>query len=39
VKERETLEKLVKHEMDNVHKLAVPLVMEIGVGPNWHDLD
>jgi DNA polymerase-1 len=39
VKEREALEKLVKEEMEGVHKLAVPLVVEIGVGPNWRDLD
>jgi DNA polymerase I len=39
VKEREALEKLVKDEMENVHKLAVPLVVEIGAGPNWRDLD
>ena len=39
VKEREALEKLVKEEMEGVHKLAVPLVVEIGVGPNWRDMD
>ena len=39
VKEHEALEKLVKNEMENVHKLTVPLVVEIGVGPNWRDLD
>jgi DNA polymerase-1 len=39
VKEREALEALVKEEMEGVHKLAVPLVVEIGVGPNWRDLD
>lgn len=39
LKEREALEKLVKREMENVHKLAVPLVVEIGAGPNWRDLD
>jgi len=38
-KEREALETLVKEEMESVHKLAVPLVVEIGVGPNWRDLD
>jgi len=25
--------------MEGVHKLAVPLVVEIGVGPNWRDMD
>ncbi len=39
IKEREALEKLVKAEMEGVHQLAVPLVVEIGVGPNWRDLD
>jgi DNA polymerase-1 len=38
-KEREALGKLVREEMEGVHKLAVPLVVEIGVGPNWRDLD
>jgi DNA polymerase I len=38
-KEKEALEKLVKEEMEGVHKLAVPLVVEIGTGPNWRDLD
>jgi DNA polymerase-1 len=39
IKEREALETLVKEEMESVHELAVPLVVEIGVGPNWRDLD
>ncbi len=38
-KEREALERLVKEEMEGVHQIAVPLVVEIGVGPNWRDLD
>jgi len=38
-KERKALGTLVKEEMEGVHKLAVPLVVEIGVGPNWRDLD
>jgi len=25
--------------MEGVHKLAVPIVVEIGTGPNWRDLD
>jgi len=37
--EQKPLEKLVKEEMEGVYKLAVPLVVEIGVGPNWRDLD
>jgi DNA polymerase-1 len=38
-KERAKLEKLVKEEMEDVHKLAVPIVVEIGSGPNWRDLE
>ena len=38
-KEIDSLSKLVKEEMEGVHKLAVPLVVEIGSGPNWRDLD
>ena len=38
-KETETLKKLVKEEMEGVHKLIVPLVVELCVGPNWRDMD
>jgi DNA polymerase-1 len=38
-KERGKLENLVQEEMEGVHKLAVPIVVEIGAGPNWRDLD
>jgi len=38
-KEHAKLEKLVKQEMEGVHKLAVPIVVEVGMGPNWRDLD
>jgi len=37
--EQDELQELVKAEMEGVYKLAVPLVVEIGVGPNWRDLD
>jgi DNA polymerase-1 len=37
--EQEELEALVRKEMEEVHKLAVPLVVEICAGPNWRDLD
>lgn len=37
--EKEALEKMVKQEMEAVYKLIVPLVVEIGAGPNWRDLD
>jgi len=38
-KEKNKLEKLVREEMEGVHKLAVPLAVEVGVGPNWRDMD
>jgi DNA polymerase-1 len=38
-RESSKLQKLVKEEMEGVYKLAVPIVVEIGVGPNWRDLD
>jgi DNA polymerase I len=38
-KERAKLEKMVQEEMEGVYKLAVPLAVEIGVGPNWRDMD
>jgi DNA polymerase I len=38
-KEQKALEELVRNEMENVYKLAVPLVVEIGTGPNWRDLE
>ncbi len=30
---------LVREQMENVHSLNVPLLVEIGVGPNWRDLE
>jgi len=38
-KERAKVSRLVQEEMEGVYKLAVPLVVEIGTGPNWRDLD
>jgi DNA polymerase-1 len=38
-KETPVLTELVREEMENVYKLAVPLVVEIGVGANWRDLE
>jgi DNA polymerase-1 len=37
--EIEAMKTLVKAQMENVHPLTVPLLVEIGVGPNWRDLD
>jgi DNA polymerase I len=38
-KELDTMRTLVREHMENVHPLHVPLLVEIGVGPNWRDLD
>jgi DNA polymerase-1 len=38
-KEQKKLEALVKEEMEGVYKLLVPLVVEIGSGSNWRDMD
>ncbi len=37
-KEVETILSLVREQMEKVHALAVPLLVEIGIGPNWRDL-
>ncbi len=37
--EKEAVENLVCEEMEGVYELAVPLVVEVGAGPNWRDLD
>ena len=37
--EVETMQSLVREHMEKVHTLAVPLLVEIGVGPNWRDLE
>jgi len=37
--EVEELRSLVRKEMEEVYPLKVPLLVEIGVGPNWRDLD
>jgi DNA polymerase-1 len=37
--ESKELTKLVREEMENVHKLAVPLEVEICVGANWRDME
>jgi DNA polymerase-1 len=36
--ETEEVEKLVRAEMEGVVKLRVPLVADLGFGPNWRDL-
>jgi len=37
--EVDILRSLVREEMETVHPLIVPLLVEIGVGPNWRDLE
>jgi DNA polymerase I len=37
--EIEQMRSLVREQMEQVHPLAVPLLVEIGVGPNWRDLE
>jgi len=38
-REVDTMQTLVREQMERVHALAVPLLVEMGVGPNWRDLD
>ena len=37
--ELDIVQSLVREEMENVHPLAVPLLVEMGTGPNWRDLE
>ena len=37
--ELERLKPLVKHAMEQVHPLIVPLVVDIKIGPNWRDME
>jgi DNA polymerase-1 len=37
--EIDSMRTLVRKQMESVHPLSVPLLVEIGVGPNWRDLD
>lgn len=37
--ELEEMLSLVREQMEKAHPLAVPLVAELGVGPNWRDLE
>jgi DNA polymerase-1 len=37
--EVDALKPLVREHMENVRALAVPLVVEIGVGTNWRDME
>ena len=37
--EIESMTALVRHEMEHVIELSVPLVADVGVGANWRDMD
>ena len=37
--EVELMQPLVREHMEKVHALAVPLQVDMGVGPNWRDLE
>ena len=37
--EIEAMRELVRDKMENVYQLKVPLAVEIGVGPNWRDVE
>jgi DNA polymerase-1 len=37
--EVDTMKPLVREHMQNVHSLEVPLLIEIGVGSNWRDME
>jgi DNA polymerase-1 len=37
--EVDIMQSLVREHMEKAHALAVPLLVEMGVGPNWRDLE
>ncbi|MFI5104276.1 MAG: DNA polymerase I, partial [Terriglobales bacterium] len=37
--EVETMRQFVREKMEKVYELKVPLLVEIGVGPNWRDVE
>ena len=37
--EIDVMRTLVREQMEQVHPLIVPLMVEIGVGANWRDLE
>ena len=37
--EVDTMRRLVTERMENVYQLKVPLKVDVGVGPNWRDLE
>jgi DNA polymerase-1 len=37
--EIDTIKQLVVQQMEHVHELKVPLKVDVGIGPNWRDLE
>ena len=37
--EIEVMKSLVREHMEKTHPLEVPLLVEIGIGPNWRDME
>jgi DNA polymerase-1 len=37
--EVDTMKQMVTGQMEHVHELKVPLKVEVGIGPNWRDLE
>jgi len=37
--EVDTIKQLVVRQMEHVHELKVPLKVDVGIGPNWRDLE
>jgi DNA polymerase-1 len=37
--ELEIMKPLITEQMENVHKLKVPLKVDLGSGPNWRDVE
>jgi DNA polymerase-1 len=35
--EAEKMSQMVKREMQDVYKLNVPLIVDVGIGDNWRD--
>jgi DNA polymerase-1 len=36
--EVDAVKPLVREHMEQVHPISVPLLVEIGIGPNWRDI-
>ena len=37
--ELDIMRSIIREQMENVHPLSVPLMVELGVGKNWRDLE